>query len=96
MKTISSRQPSNISPYASACFQAVRDAGLSGYLSIGGALGLFYYFEYRFTHDADAWWHEEAGQEQRRQVVQVIETALQTFGQTKTRRCGQYRTRTGQ
>ncbi|MCX7754875.1 MAG: hypothetical protein N2117_06465 [Anaerolineales bacterium] len=32
---------SDILPYASACFQALRDSGLSGYLSIGGALGRF-------------------------------------------------------
>ncbi|MCS6995326.1 MAG: hypothetical protein NZP74_16025 [Anaerolineales bacterium] len=32
-------------------------------------VGAFHYFEYRFTHDADAWWSEEAGQEQRRQVM---------------------------
>ncbi len=88
MKTPSPRLPSNISPYASACFRALREAGLSGYLSIGGALGLFHYLEYRFTHDADAWWREEAGQVQRRQVVQVIETVLQSFGQVRTRKWG--------
>jgi len=88
VKTLSPRRPANISPYASACFRALRESGLSGYLSIGGALGLFHYFEYRFTHDADAWWHAEAGQEQRRQVVQVIETALRSFGQTRTRKWG--------
>lgn len=48
MKVLSPRRPSEISPYAVACFRALREAGLSRHLSIGGALGLFHYFEYRF------------------------------------------------
>ncbi len=88
MRETSPRPPSHLSPYALACFRALREAGLSDVVSIGGALGLFHYLEYRSTHDADAWWQEEAGSEQRQQVIHVIETALQQFGATRTRTWG--------
>jgi hypothetical protein len=55
---------------------------------LGGAFGLAHYYEYRTTHDLDAWWTAEATREARARVVAVIEGALAKFGQTRTRTWG--------
>lgn len=57
-------------------------------LSIGGAFGLAYYFEYRLTHDVDAWWNPLAGEEDRRNVIRCLTDALSRFGETRTRSWG--------
>lgn len=54
-------------------------------LSLGGAFGLAHYFEYRTTHDVDAWWCEPVTREERQKIVSVLEGALQRFGAVRTR-----------
>ncbi len=80
--------PSNLSPYAKACLQALADAGLGDKISLGGALGLLHYLDYRSTQDADAWWTASATTEDQLRVVEVIRRTLETFGQVKTRTWG--------
>ena len=82
------RRPSHLSDYAEACLQALAERGLGGKISVGGALGLLHYLDYRPTHDVDAWWDPSATAEDRRQVIQVIKTTLESFGQVKTRAWG--------
>jgi hypothetical protein len=88
MKDIQPRQPSHVSPYAHACLNALVTAGLSNCISLGGALGLFHYLDYRQTHDVDAWWSDSATDEQRRSVIKTLEGALSAFGSVRVRSWG--------
>jgi len=67
---------------------ALAHAGLGRYVSLGGAFGLAHDYEYRTTHDLDAWWTSEATHEARARVVASIEGVLAPFGQTRTRAWG--------
>ena len=84
----SPRPPQNIPSFAQECLNALAGAGLGHYVSLGGAFGLAHYYEYRTTHDLDAWWTSEANREARAHVVAVIEQTLTAFGQTRTRAWG--------
>ena len=88
MKIINPQQPSQLSPYARACLDALVTANLAVYISLGGALGLFHYIDYRPTHDVDAWWSESLTEQQRQAVVQVLETTLSYFGNVRVRAWG--------
>ena len=50
------RRPTHLPDYAEACLQALADHGMGKKISLGGALGLLHYLDYRPTHDVDAWW----------------------------------------
>lgn len=82
------RRPTHLSDYAERCLRALVSEGLAGTISLGGALGLLHYLDYRPTHDVDAWWSDTATVEARQRVVKVIEIALAPFGSVKTRRWG--------
>jgi len=56
---------------------------------LGGAFGLAHYYEYRSTHDVDAWWTAEAGMEDQQQVVRAIREALSPFGAVQVRTWGE-------
>lgn len=88
MKNIQPQQPSHLSPYALACLNTLVQAGLADYISIGGALGLFHYLDYRPTHDVDAWWSESVTEEQKRAVLRSLETTLSAFGNVRVRSWG--------
>jgi len=88
MKNIQPHQPSHLSPYARACLDALVKAGLASHISLGGALGLFHYFDYRPTHDVDAWWSDSLTEKERQAVVQVLETVLASFGKVRIRSWG--------
>jgi predicted nucleotidyltransferase component of viral defense system len=88
MKTIQPHKPSNLSRYAQVCLQALVEAGLSNYLSLGGAVGLFHYLDYRATHDVDAWWSEAVTERQKRDVVDTLTVTLSEFGRVSVRSWG--------
>ncbi len=88
MKTIQPHKPSNLSRYAQVCLQALVEAGLSNRLSLGGAVGLFHYYDYRVTHDVDAWWAETVTEQQKRDVVDTLTVALSEFGHVSVRSWG--------
>jgi hypothetical protein len=67
--------------YTEACLQALAARGLGEKLSPGGGVGLLHYLDYRPTHDVDAWWIPSASEQDRRQVVEAIETVLRASGQ---------------
>jgi hypothetical protein len=69
--------------------QALADAGLGHAISLGGALGLLHYLDYRSTHDVDAWWAPSVSAKDRERVLQVIREALQTGGDIRTRQWGE-------
>jgi predicted nucleotidyltransferase component of viral defense system len=49
---------------------------------------LLHYLDYRPTHDVDAWWDASATEKDRLQVIEVVEGALQPFGQIRRRTWG--------
>jgi hypothetical protein len=82
------QRPSHISPYAVVCLEALAAQGLGGVISLGGALGLLHYLDYRTTADADAWWTEAATPERQREVVDVLTATLARHGDAHTRAWG--------
>jgi len=88
MKNIQPKQPSHLSPYARACLDALVKANLADRISLGGALGLFHYLEYRPTHDVDAWWSESVTEDQKQAVLRSLETTLSAFGNVRVRSWG--------
>ena len=85
---IQSQRPKHISEYAEACLQALATGKLGEKISLGGAFGLLHYLDYRSTHHVDAWWAPTATAEDRRRVINVLEAALEPFGQVKIRAWG--------
>ena len=81
-------RPTHMPEYAEACLQALVEQGLGDKISLGGALGLLHYLDYRPTHDVDAWWDTSATSEERQRVVHTLETTLRSLGQVKTRAWG--------
>lgn len=82
------QRPAQLPDYSEVCLQALVDGELASRISLGGALGLLHYLDYRPTRDVDAWWEETATTQERRLVVETIESALQPFGQVRTRTWG--------
>ena len=81
-------RPQQMPEHAELCLLALSAQGLGKTISLGGALGLAHYYEYRLTHDVDAWWMPEATMEERQQVVQAIQDALRPFGPVRVRTWG--------
>jgi hypothetical protein len=46
---------------------------------------LAHYFEYRITHDVDAWWREPVTTEERQRIIHLLEETLRRFGSVRTR-----------
>lgn len=88
MKNVPPKQPSHLSSYARVCLDALVKANLADRISLGGALGLFHYLDYRPTHDVDAWWSESVTQEQKQAVLRLLETTLSAFGNVRVRSWG--------
>ena len=82
------RQPTYLPPLTRECFDALAQAGCGRFISIGGAFGLAHYFEYRTTHDVDAWWIEPVTTTQRLQVTAVLEAVLRKHGVVRLREWG--------
>ena len=82
------RKPAAMSPHAEVCLRALADAGLGQVVSIGGALGLLHYLDYRSTHDVDAWWTAAATGEARQRVLSIVTEALRPFGRVEQRQWG--------
>jgi hypothetical protein len=81
--------PQNSPEYAQACLEALADQGLGNYLSLGGAFGLMHYYEYRTTHDVDAWWQPNATPEVQKKIIAILESTLGNFGSVRTRVWGE-------
>ncbi len=58
MPTLQPRRPEHLPDHREMCLQALVEHGLAEHISLGGALGLLHYLDYRATHDVDAWWSE--------------------------------------
>lgn len=88
MSRPAARRPQQLSEYALACLQALAAHGLGRKVSLGGALGLAHYYEYRATHDVDAWWTAEAGAQDQQQIISTLQDALRPFGTVQVRSWG--------
>jgi hypothetical protein len=82
------RKPKHLSEYARRCLEALQEAGLGRAVSIGGAMGLLHYLDYRDTHDVDAWWTISAGDEDRKRVLSAVSDALAKLGEVRQRAWG--------
>jgi hypothetical protein len=81
-------RPKHLSVYAEICLKALADRGLGAKISVGGAIGLLHYLDYRSTHDVDAWWSPSATEEERQEVISTVREALQAFGRVEERSWG--------
>jgi Nucleotidyl transferase AbiEii toxin, Type IV TA system len=88
MATPQPRRPEHLPDYSEMCLQALVDHGLAEKISLGGALGLLHYLDYRDTHDVDAWWADTAAEADRQQVLHILEEVLSQAGEVKTRAWG--------
>ncbi len=88
VSSLSPQRPSQLPDYSEACLQALVEKGMAQHLSLGGGLGLLHYLDYRQTFDVDAWWAEDASTKDRRLVTDTLVSALQSYGQVKTRAWG--------
>lgn len=68
--------------------QSLTEHGLARFLSIGGAVGLSYYHQYRTTNDIDAWWESDTGEQDHQKVLQIIEQTLKRYGEVNRRTWG--------
>jgi len=82
-------RPTHLSRYSEVVLQALSGAGLGHKVSLGGALGLQHYCEYRTTDDVDAWWEPAATAEEKEKVLRVVQETLRRFGSTRLRRWGE-------
>ena len=89
MDVVQPTRPTHLSVHAERTLQALAAAGLGHAISLGGALGLLHYLDYRSTHDVDAWWVPETPAMERERVLQVITEALQPSGDIRKRRWGE-------
>ncbi len=64
------------------------DAGIADRISLGGALGLFHYLDYRPTQDVDAWWSERLTQDEKQEVIDTLHHTLAAFGAVSQRAWG--------
>lgn len=80
--------PKQINPFAIVCLEALQKSGLGKYLSLGGALGLLLYHEYRYTKDVDAWWTTDATTNEQNQIIELLRKTLEQFGDVRVRRFG--------
>jgi hypothetical protein len=82
-------RPTHLSEFAEKTLAALSAAGLGHVISLGGALGLLHYLDYRTTHDVDAWWTQEVLPEDQERVLATVEAALRPFGEVRTRKWGE-------
>lgn len=73
---------------AEECLRALGQSGLGKIISIGGALGLLHYLDYRVTRDADAWWSDSATGSEKQKVIEVVRQILLSRGNVHVRSWG--------
>ncbi len=83
------QRPEHMPDHAELCLEALVARDLGHRISLGGALGLFHYLDYRRTHDVDAWWHSETSEAERAQVVEVLRGTLEAVGTVRIRAWGE-------
>lgn len=77
-----------MSEYAEECLRALADRGMGERVSVGGALGLLHYIDYRATRDVDAWWMDDVTADERRAIVEILAEVLSAHGEVRVRQWG--------
>lgn len=77
-----------MSEFAVRCLEELADRGLGHCVSLGGALALFHYLDYRSTQDVDAWWNPSLGSDERSGVIAAIHSVLSGYGEVRQRSWG--------
>lgn len=80
--------PKSVNDLARSCLTALQNSGQGRFISLGGAIALAHYYDYRATKDVDAWWTEEATEEIKKSIIKVLNEALNYFGSVSVRRFG--------
>jgi len=80
--------PASLNEYTKICLEALKDSQLGQFITIGGAVGLAFYHDFRTTKDVDAWWTSEATEKSKQSVISLLEKTLARFGEVKIRRFG--------
>ncbi len=80
--------PKSLTHFARACLKTLSESTLGRFITLGGAVGLSLYHEYRSTKDVDAWWAPDASETDKESVINLIRTTLEKFGSVSTRRFG--------
>lgn len=88
MKAPRPKRPRQLPDHSEDCLRALVDKGVADKISLGGALGLLHYLDYRSTRDVDAWWAEGTTEEDRRQVAETLESVLRSRGEVAVRSWG--------
>ncbi len=81
-------RPANLDALAEECLRAIGRRGLGKAVSIGGALGLIHYLDYRTTRDVDAWWDDSVSEADKRLVIETVRKVLEKKGAVKIRSWG--------
>jgi len=80
--------PASLNEYTKICLEALKDSQLGQFITIGGAVGLAFYHDFRTTKDVAAWWTSEATEKSKQSVISLLEKTLARFGEVKIRRFG--------
>jgi predicted nucleotidyltransferase component of viral defense system len=80
--------PKSLTVYAKVCLEALKNSPLGQFITLGGAVGLSLYHEFRTTKDIDVWWTPDAREKDRESVINLINTTLENFGNVRIRRFG--------
>lgn len=80
--------PKSLTHFAKVCLEALSQSIVGRFVTLGGAVGLALYHEFRSTKDVDAWWTPDASETVKESVINLIKTILEKFGTVAVRRFG--------
>ncbi len=76
-------RPSDIDPLAEALLTQLQSYPAARHIVLGGYFALKHYFDYRVTHDVDAWWAEESRESDREQARAALKAVLESLANEK-------------
>jgi hypothetical protein len=80
--------PKSLTNFAKVCLETLSRSNLGRFITLGGAVGLSLYHEFRTTKDIDAWWTPEIGENDKDSVINLLKITLENFGAVTVRRFG--------
>lgn len=80
--------PNSLNKFSKVCLEALKNSRFGQFITLGGAVGLALYHEFRLTKDVDAWWVPEATENDKQAVVNLLKSILETIGDVTIRRFG--------
>jgi len=80
--------PKSLTMYAKVCLEALKNSPLGQFITLGGAVGLSLYHEFRTTKDVDAWWATDVSENEKESIIKLIKATLENYGTVTIRRFG--------